>query len=231
MLASSHAPDTMEVEFKLEVVGNRPSATLAAVEPLDRLAGYRLGPPSRHRIRDRYWDTPDWTLRRCGVKLRLREIDGVPLFTVKRDRRKSGGLFACRELEVPATSGGWRAVVEALACLGIRLPDADAPEPAERLAAAGLGVIQDRTTERVVRSVCGEDGPVAELALDTTTYHLGDRTAVSCEFEVEQRGGTVDAVLAVGEALLAAFPDRLRPATKGKFGRGLAFGRNRGVPH
>ena len=228
MVASDQAPEATEVEFKLEVVGSGPSATLAAVERLDRLAGYRLGPPSRHRIRDRYWDTPDWTLRRRGVKLRLREIDGVPLFTVKRDRRKSGGLFACRELEVPATSGGWRAAVDTLACPGIALPDADAdaPEPAERLAAAGLVMIQDRTTERVVRAISGEDGPVAELALDTTTYHLGDRTAVAREIEVEQRGGSVDAVLALGESLLAAFPDRLRPATKGKFGRGLALSRN-----
>jgi len=44
--------------------------------------------------------------------------------------------------------------------------------------------------------------------------------------EVEQLGGADYAVGALGEALPAAFPDRLRPATKGKFGRGLAFGRN-----
>ena len=64
------------------------------------------------------------------------------------------------------------------------------------------------------------------MALDTTTYDLGDRTAVSREIEVEQRGGTIDAVRALGAGLLAAFPDRLRPAKKGKFGRGLASSRN-----
>ncbi len=33
-------------------------------------------------------------------------------------------------------------------------------------------------------------------------------------------------VRALGEALLTAFPDRLRAAKKGKFGRGLALSRN-----
>ena len=228
MLAPSRARDITEVEFKLEVVGNRPAETLAAVERLDHLVGYRLGPPSRHRIRDRYWDTPGWTLRAGRTKLRLREVDGVPLFTVKRDRRTSGGLFACREVEVPATSDGWRAVVDTLACLGIALPEpeADAPEPAERLAAAGLGVIQDRTTERVVRSIRCREGSVAELALDATRYDFGDRIAECHELEVEQLGGADDAVRALGEALLARFPGRLLPAKKGKFGRGMAFGRN-----
>ena len=92
-------------------------------------------------------------------------------------------------------------------------------------AGAGLGVIQDRTTERVVRAISDEDGSVAELALDTTRYRLGERTAEYREIEVEQRGGTVAAVRALGEALLAGYPDRLRPAKKGKFGRGMALSR------
>ena len=228
MQASSHAPETTEVEFKLEVLGDRPAATLAAVERLDHLAGRRLGPSARHLIRDRYWDTPDGALRASGAKLRLREIDGVALFTVKRGRSKSGGLFACRELEVPATPDGWRAVVEALACLGVVLPEADpaSSDPAGRLAAAGLRVVQDRTTERVVRAVCCGDGSVVEMALDTTRYDFGDRTAECHEIEVEQLGGGAATVRALGEALLTAFPDRLRPAKKGKFGRGLALSRN-----
>ena len=63
------------------------------------------------------------------------------------------------------------------------------------------------------------------MALDTTRYHLGDRTAEYHEIEVEQLGGASDAVRALGEALLREFPDRLRPAKKGKFGRGLALSR------
>ncbi len=228
MVASAQAPETTEVEFKLEVLGDRPAATLAAVARLDHLAGRRLGPSARHLIRDRYWDTLDWTLRACGAKLRLREIDGEALFTVKRGRSKSGGLFACRELEVPATPDGWQAVVEALACLGIVLPwvYAAVADPAERLAAAGLRMIQDRTTERVVRAVCCRDGAAVEVTLDTTRYDFGDRTAECHEIEVEQLGGGAATVRALGEALLTAFPNHLRPAKKGKFGRGMARGRH-----
>ncbi len=46
--------DTLEIEFKLAVVGDDPVATMDAVMRLDRLAGQRLGPPARHDIRDRY---------------------------------------------------------------------------------------------------------------------------------------------------------------------------------
>ena len=53
-----------------------------------------------------------------------------------------------------------------------------------------------------------------------------DRAAEYHEIEVEQLGDAGDAARALGAALLAAFPDRLRPAKKGKFGRGMALSRN-----
>ena len=59
-----------------------------------------------------------------------------------------------------------------------------------------------------------------------TRYHFGDRTAEYHEIEVEQLGGATSAVRTLGEALLRQFPDHLRPAKKGKFGRGLALSRN-----
>jgi inorganic triphosphatase YgiF len=223
--------DTPEIEYKLAVIGDDPQATFDAVGRLDQLAGQRLGPPTRHLIHDRYWDTDDRALGSQRVTLRLREIDGALKFTLKGGGSSSSGLFERQELELPADAASWRVVVQALDGQGVRLRRSrpDSPDPADWPASFGLIVTQDRVTERVVRHAYGAEEPIAELALDTTRYRFGDRTVDYREIEVEQLAGAEESARTLGEALLARFPGRLEPATMGKYHRGLLLERELGT--
>lgn len=214
-----------ELEYKLAVGGPDPAATLEAIAAREALGDFRLRRAASHAIHDRYWDTPDDSLRAAGATLRLRVQDASARFTLKSDRSATAGLFARDELEPPATPDGWNAVLAELARLGVSLDpryDPDAP-PHAWLQGVGLRVIQDRATRRVVLLASRERDQVAELSLDTTTYHLpgGDHVFHEVEIEAVPGLGTADDLRELAGALQAAFPGRLEPSEVGKLRRGL----------
>jgi triphosphatase len=219
--------DHAEVELKLTVVGDDPDGVLDALASVETLGDEPLGPVRRHALRDRYWDTADFALRRAGLTLRVREQDGAELFTVKGGTSSKGGVFRRYELELPATRESWGTVLEALASHGVPLDgDADPGRggaPADWVRATGLIVTQDRTTDRRTRAVLRDDRPVAELALDCTTFRLRGLDIRYREVEVETLAEDAPDLGLLGERIVALFPGRLEPSTMGKYSRGLAL--------
>jgi inorganic triphosphatase YgiF len=222
--------DREEVELKLAVVGASPHQLFAEIERLEELDGRRLTPPERHRIHDLYWDTPSRDLGHRHLTLRLRDIDGQPMFTAKGSSRSTQGLFRREEMELPANRESWAAVSLALRARGARLHESDltGTDPASWLEAAGLSITQDRSTERVVRYALMGGERIAELALDAVRYRFGAESRDYFEVEIEQLGGGEASTHALGNALMTLFPGRLRPASMGKYSHGLRLQRELG---
>jgi inorganic triphosphatase YgiF len=222
---SEPAADHRELEFKLLVVGGdvRLLEEMAGVE---RLGAWGFRPAGRRVIRDRYFDTASGALRSAGASLRLRVENGTAKITLKSDREVQSGLFSRREVESVATPNFCRTIARELADVGVSLsPVRQGDDPSTWFRSAGLVLIQDRSTERVALLALWEGFEMAEVALDTTTYHLrtGDQTIR--EVELESLGAAEgDELRALAEVLMAAFPGQLEPSSVGKLRRGLDLG-------
>jgi hypothetical protein len=222
-----------EVEGVLVISADDPEAVagrLAALEAVDRFDLLARDP---QRILDLSLDTGDGALAAARVTLRVRELDGRHLLTLKADARRAELAAERLELEAPWSPGALRAALEELRRRGVQVPH-PAPEPGQGagdplavLAGIGLHQTQARATTRTPRDVVerGRPGaaPVAELAIDDVAYRFPAGTVRLLEVEVEAKGpGGLDTVQALLGALAQAFPGELRPWEHGKLATGLA---------
>jgi CYTH domain-containing protein len=226
--SSSSGP--REIESTLVVVSETPEAILHAIEGLDEVAGYGLADPRPERIHDRYLDTAERELKKRKIALRVRELDGRVLLTLKGPSAVGQwGSEDRGELEVEWSEQPWKKVRAELERHGVSVravPDQNAADALDALATAGLEIVQDREAQRRIRDVnhrSGGPGRVAELALDTVTYHLSDRDVRHYEVEIEAKSGEgAEAVAAVTTALTGRYWPWLRPWHHGKLATGQA---------
>jgi hypothetical protein len=218
-----------EVEGVLLVRSADPVTVAGRLAALAAAGGFALRPRPPERIRDTYVDTGDGALGGARATLRVRELDGRRLLTLKADATWSGAVSDRLELEAPWSAAALRAALEELERRGVRLPPPPAEAPgaggAEAAVAVlhglGLRTIQVRETTRTPRDVVepGRPGapPLAELAIDDVTYRFPAGTVRLLEAEVEAKGpGRLATVQALLEALAGTFPDDLRPWPYGK---------------
>ena len=219
-----------EVEGVLLVSADDQEAVGRKVAALERVDRFELRALATRRIRDTYLDTGDGVLGAAQVALRVRELDGRPLLTLKADAVRSGLAGERLELEAPWSAETLGVVLEELGRRGVRLPGppaaAGAGEPLADLGTLGLRPTQVRETTRTPREVRerGRDaGPVAELTVDDVGYRLPAGTARLIEVEVEAKGsGGLETVQALLGALAEGFPGELRPWPYGKLATGRA---------
>ena len=159
--------------------------------------------------RDEYWDTPERSAAAAHVSVRLREVSGERLFTVKCGAVVEGQARRV-EIEEPAGEGELRGWLGALAAAG----RVDLPFDPGRLEA----VLEIRN-RRSILELAAPDARAA-LCLDEVLFRgprgeTGDREA---ELELEAGG---EARLAEAAAWLR---DRfaLEPARESKYQRALA---------
>ena len=223
-----------EVEGVLLVCADDQEAAGRKVAGLEGVDRFELRARATQRIRDTYLDTGEGALGAARVAVRVRELDGRPLLTLKADAVRSGLASERLELEAPWSAGAIGAVLEELRRRGIELPDppegAGAGEPLADLGGLGLGPTQLRETTRTPRDVLErgrrDAGPVAELTVDDVGYRLPAGTARLLEVEVEAKGpGGMETVNDLLEVLAAAFPDDLVPWPYGKLATGRAVER------
>jgi inorganic triphosphatase YgiF len=74
-----------------------------------KLSGYVLEPPDSQQMHDIYFDSPKHALRKSGMALRQRTVNGRQFATLKRQQQGADGvpLQISDELELPLEDDGW----------------------------------------------------------------------------------------------------------------------------
>jgi inorganic triphosphatase YgiF len=197
---------------------------------LATLDGYLLRRAATLHLFDRYFDTPSRALASRRIAVRVRESNGDVFLTVKGagEAAPTGGTRRL-EIEEPWSDQALYGALAALAAAGVRLDDwtaASATSDARTaLELLGLGVVQERETERRVRLLTPEDSQrvLAEVDLDAVTYRFSDASARLFEIEIEAK----DEPLELGRlvAALARELPELSPWPYSKLATGMAIER------
>jgi len=203
-----------EVEAKLLV----PRASdLRAMAEIGLVGTHRLQARGALRLRSVYLDTPDLTLARQAVALRLRRADGLWEATAKWPGRVDGLMHERPELTVPLSRAPHFPFALPDGPLRVHLTALVAGRP---LAPILVTEIHRRQFDVVASD---QTDPVAELALDD--IHLrapGQRKAALryCEAEIELRHGRRRDIEDLAHWLQQRFD--LTPSRESKYARGLA---------
>ena len=195
----------------------------AALVQAATLGGFRLEPLPPVRVEDRYWDTADGELLRCGYALRVRDVEGLRAASLRPLRPDTGGRAADAELgPTPSAEPG-----------ALRLP----PGALAQAVADVLGDRDDRLVPllslrqfRTPRIVLDGERPVALMSFDVVVYEGADgthRVANEAEVELDREGGPAD-LLDLDPALREY---GLEPTSRTKLERGvLAMSRDPAAP-
>jgi inorganic triphosphatase YgiF len=203
----------MEVEKKFRI---EDAAHFEVLSSLDTLGAYRLRHAAHvEQQRNTYYDTPDRLLEQRRYGLRIREIDGRRIATLKGAGDPQAGLFRRDEWEIeaadphPATWPASEAREQALALLG------DAP-------LLPLLTIYTRRQHIFATSQDDMGREVAEFSLDEGHVEAGGQREAFRELEIELLPDGTDDDLAALEAALSDYIT-LEPEQRTKLQRGLAL--------
>ena len=197
-----------EVELKL------------AFEPGDagRIASHpalsaSLAPAQEQRLISTYFDTPDFTLHKAGVYLRVREIGGRYVQTVKTAKSKTDLI---ERLEWEREIAG-------------RDPDLDGAEGTAlqpllnpQIRAALQPVFETRIRRTLYR--IAQNGAEIEVAIDQGEIATRKHISPICELELELKRGETRELFRLARSLAEAAPLRLAVKTKAERGYELLEG-------
>ena len=177
-------------ELEAALIARSGRAVLDEVANLTRLGPHLLDQIPSLRITDVYLDTPDRSLDRHRLALRIRQRNDERLLTLKGEGRAARGGVSRLELELPWSPEAVERVGAEVTQRGVVLPDgwsADQPR-------LGLEVRQERKTQRRLRLLRHEPGgpELAELAIDEVSYRFGGRLALLHEVEIESKTSAFD---------------------------------------
>lgn len=192
-----------EIELKLTL----DPAALKALRASPVLAGVR---PSRQRVLNTYFDTPDCLLARERMALRLRRMGRRWLQTLKTAGTGAGGLFQRGEWEFAVPEG----------VLDLALFQ-DTPLAALKAASRLHEDLQPAFTTDFQRTrwlLAPAPGQRVEVALDVGEVRCTDRVLPICEVELELLEGDPATLIALARRLVEALP--LMPARASKAERG-----------
>jgi len=199
----------MEVELKLLIAPDDASRLRRFTLP----EGWLHGAPTRKNLLSLYFDTPDFSLRRQGIALRVRRDGRRWIQTVKGGGSVQAGLHSRFELETPVAHDH---------------PDfTKIDDPALNVLFAALEV-RDRletafVTEfrRTVWLLESPDGDQVEMALDQGEIRAGDASTPISEVELELKSGNPAALYEAALALTGRVSLHLENASKAERGYGL----------
>jgi triphosphatase len=210
-------PAPLEVEAKLLVARE---GDLRAIARLESIGPYRLLPHGAARLHSVYIDTPDLTLARRRIAVRLRRHLGRWELTAKWAGRVAGLVHERPERTVALCTaprfpfhldgqlhGDLEAIVAGCALSPILITD-----------------IHRRRFDVSLLAAPATAPPLAELALDRVRLRApDDRQAVAtyCEIEIERLHGTRRHVTRLARLLQQRFD--LAPSAESKFSRGLGL--------
>src|SRR3954463_12522380 len=209
-MPTSAAPATVtegprEVELKLEL----------DARDVARLAETSLVRGSQGRadaLSTIYFDTKDFDLREAGLSLRVREVDGRRIQTIKAKRSAAAGLFDRDEWEQEID--GHEPDLAAAAGTALQ------PVLAKDCVRDGIRPVFVVRVDRVTYPLTGEHW-TAELTLDQGEVEAEGRTSALCEIELELKRGQAPDLFAIARTLLQELPIRLGVRTKADRGYAL----------
>jgi inorganic triphosphatase YgiF len=202
-------PD-QEIELKFEV-------DAAAAGKLEQILLVRPAGKSAPRAKSlvsAYYDTPDCALMKAGFGLRVREVEGRHIQTLKAEPE---GLSVRGEWEVELKGDG----------LDL---DALKDTPAGALLKGLNGDLRPVFATRVERTAypVRQGRTRIEAALDRGRVQSGDRSLDLCELELELKSGPHQGVYALAKRLIEAAPLRLSFVSKAERGYRLLGGQTAG---
>ena len=200
----------METELKLLL--QPPELRRLRRDP--RIKSLQQGRAATRRVRSVYYDTPEHTLLRAGLALRLRSDGARWLQTLKTEGRAAAGLHVREEWE-------WLLAGEALD-FGLLATTPEAKRFRSPKLRARLAPVFSTTFERIRLRLAFADGSLAELCLDSGKIRSGRRTSPISEAEIELLSG--NPVRLYELALAERVPLRLGSASKAERGYALALG-------
>jgi inorganic triphosphatase YgiF len=225
-----------EVEIKLLIVSDIPAQLADQIAALRRLGHYILVKRNEERLHDIYWDRRDGRLSAERIALRLRTVGDETLITLKGPTKVAANGPAVRmEVEEPWSCSALANVRTLLEQQGLWPGEVDRDsyksDPLQSLEEAGFTVVQSRNTSRRPRDLIAEtaplEGPVAELAVDITSFQIGSVQVLQREIEIEAKGaGGREAAVWVSDALRELFPGKLKQGNYSKLAMGKAIAEN-----
>lgn len=191
-----------ERELKYSTPADGPPDEEELARALERL-GFELGPGSRVRNKDRYFDDARLSLSRAGLALRRRMSEGSVVATLKTRGRVEGALHDREEIELPVEGSEW-------------------PRPIlERVAAVTApGLLQPRTlieTDRLRFAVLRNGKPLAVLAFDSVEARAqaGAGSVGFDEVEIEAYGqADSETIEQIAAAVTEVIPLTPNPSSK-----------------
>ncbi len=203
MRSLKEAPISIEVELKL-------AAEPGDLEKLTRALSARApgAVTISRQLVSTYFDTPDFALRDAGSILRVREVDGRFIQTLKTTDPDGANLLSRGEWEDPVASS---------------LPDPRAPESGSRLPddiAAQLQPLFVSEVERVAIEIEPKPGTRIEAAVDCGVIRTADGASSQpiSEIELELKSGDPAAVYDLALELLETAPLRIDLHSKSERG-------------
>jgi inorganic triphosphatase YgiF len=198
-VATQQEAQGREVELKLEF--DRADAARLAAHPLLKAA------PQKQDLVSTYFDTPDETLHKAGVYLRIRDIDGRRVQTIKTAKNGDGPFERLEwEQEVksrtPNLSGASRTALKPLLT-----PD---------LRATLRPLFETRVTRTVYR--LAHDGSDIELAIDQGEIAAATKRSAISELELELKRGEAKPLFSLARVLAETVPLRLEVKSKAERG-------------
>lgn len=170
--------------------------------------------PRTQRVLSIYYDTPDLTLHKHRIAVRLRHIGQRWLQTVKTEGRVSAGLHERPEWEYETAENTLN--FERLEDPKLRDFFADVTL---RHTLRPVFTTEFARTRRILEWPSGE---VVELALDRGEIRAGDRTQPICEVELELKAGASGRLFEFALQLQDTIPLRLENVSKAERGYQLA---------
>ncbi len=184
-----------ETEAALVIRSGRAEKIAAEIAKLRAVGGYRLERGETQKIRDIYFDTPDRALEKQRLGLRIRQVNGKTLITLKGPSRRNGAIRARLEIEAVWSQKALVRVLRELRARGVRVraesEEFEIDDALETLEELDFQIIQDRQTRRLVRNILKKNSTrkvvVAELVIDSVSYHFGKQIVHLHEIEIESK--------------------------------------------
>ncbi|MBE0402442.1 Adenylate cyclase [Halomonas citrativorans] len=194
----------IEVEIKLALAQ-------ANIEALKHHPLLDTKTPLIQTLANTYFDTPTHDLANARIAVRLRQVDGRVLQTVKTAGQGGGGLSSRQEWEWPVASAE-------LDQAGLAALPPFKGELGERLTQLAPKLRTDFTR---YSWQLDWQGSQVELVLDEGEIESGDYRTPICEVELELKNGDPQALWSLAIALAEQVP--LRPSDSSKASRGNAL--------